>query len=1117
MRSELSENDDSASDYLIDELADEFVTRKQAGLGPSISEYCRRYPELEDQIRQLFPMLTMLENAKTDMLSAQEDGASPPEQIGDYVLLREIGRGGMGIIYEARHSVVGRTVALKVLPQRLAKDQRALARFEREARAIAGLHHTNVVPLFEFGHDDGSYFLVMQLIDGESLDKLNDQVHQHPTNISYQSLIERIHNRRELDCENKSADPPITVDRSPSTTIATRMLPPRFLETASLGYQIGSALDYAHRRGILHRDVKPSNILLDGSGTAWLTDFGLAKTDDEDLTQTGEFLGTLRYTAPERFHGQCDRRSDVYALGLTLYELLSAQPAFPDSDRLQLIHAIENRTPLELRKLNPEIPQDLATIISKAIEHDPAARYATAGHMADDLQRFLADEPIYARRLSISEKLSRWTRRNRALAGALSILAIVVLLTIVGTTGFLIREAGLRKRAEDAVDIANMSRDQLQQTLYFAEMNLAGQAAEASGGTQRALDLIQHWLPHNDLLFEMRGWEWFYLNSVCHRAEGTLAPDIEGPAIVEICWDPTGTQVAISQSNGKIVIWDAVQLHQLKTFPANHSSVLTVDWSPDGSKLASGSGNGWFSIWDVETGNEMCSVQSSTSEVHAVRWSPDSRQVAWGQNRGIYLCDVDSELEVHMIGQVADLNAVSVIQWSPDGTHIFGGNWWQNGGEIWNVEEESHVRSLPGRFVVWETNGHAVDFWLSSDPTGRIQVWDSNNSQPIQVLIGHTATVRSLAWSPDSSRLLSTGDDRSLRIWDLASGNLLDVLEGHEEEILQAVWEPTERRVASVAEDGAAIIWNTQAGATWSQDVSKIRIQKLGWNDEDTKLACMSRDGLLHILKVSERSLVTDWVEIPSQVESLQWSPDGRQLATGDHDAALRIWDANTGAFLREFNGHTGPVIAVDWHPDGQTLCSTGVDMTLRWWNLTDPSGPPDVRQRATAAQCLRWNNQGDVLATGDMEGTICLWSKDVQDPVLGWKGHRGPIIDMAWSPDGRLLATGGVDDMVRIWNIPEGSLAQVLQGHHGPVWGVDWNSDSNRLATSSRDGTIRIWEPVSGSEVLTLRGIRRGGEFWCVRWSHDGRQIAGGSADGTISLWDANLGYTMGSLTHTK
>jgi len=1057
-------------------------------------------------------MLSMLEGAKCDAEARISEASPPPNRIGDYHLLREIGRGGMGVIYEARHMVVGRKVALKILPQRLSEDQRALARFEREARAIAGIHHTNVVPLFEFGRENDHYFLVMQLIDGLSVDKLIARLGEEQTADSLQSIVEQVtrgDNGQQVQDGSQPSGSSQTF-AAPATAGSTAcQAGQRFAEVAAIGFQIASALDYAHHRGIIHRDVKPSNILLDRNGVAWLTDFGLAKTDEEDLTQTGDFLGTLRYTAPERFRGECDVRADLYALGLTLYELLALRPAFEGTDRLQIMRAIENCPPRPLKQLQPHIPRDLETIVSKAIRHDPAGRYATAGELADDLHRFLNDEPIQARQLSVSEKLLRWRRRNVALANSLAVLVVLLISTVAGAIGISILQARLRRQAEEAREASDESRKMLQQTLYFAEMNLAGQASRADGGTNRVRELLDHWRP-GEQIPEMRGWEWYYLESLCHREQSTLVPDGQNSVITELAWNPDGSRLALAQRDGRITVWDTSNSQQLMSLSGSPSSVLTVAWSPDGSMLASGNDHGKLSIWDPDSGLEDHSILCGEGEIQSIRWSPDSRWLAWGLGQSIYVCAATQNSEIRQIGTQSDVFSVNVIQWSPDGAHLFAGNWWQNRGGIWDITHGNQVQAIAGRFVKWEPEGHEVEYWVSADNTGQIQVWVADQQRPAHSLQGHSAAIRTLDWSPDGSHLLSAGDDRSLRIWELDSGALLDVLQGHNDQVFHALWDPQGTRVASAGNGGAALIWEVPGGPIRTLEGPATRVQHVAWRPQGDQLASASRDGEVQLWDVPSHRLVTVLASYPRQVENVAWSLDGMQLATADREGTVRVWDAVTHQCVQDLPGHDLVARAVAWHPNGQWLASTGDDRTLRFWNLTNPLDESMVRQMPYVAQFVRWNPQGTLVATGDKAGDLHIWDLEHQDPVASWNAHRSETVDVAWSPNGRQIATSSVDDTAKIWNVENGDLCQVLQGHYGPVWSVDWNPEGNRLATGSRDGTVRIWEPVTGNQVLMLRGMRQTGEFWCVRWSHDGQKISAGSANKTVTLWDATLGYQV-------
>ena len=479
---------------LLDELAAEFAERFRRGERPSLKEYADRFPELAAEIQELFPAMVQIEQAeevRADRGSAAIPHAAPPRQVGDFRILREIGRGGMGIVYEAEQVALGRHVALKVLPRASMKDGRALARFRHEARAAARLHHTNIVPVFEVGQDGDVVFYAMQFIQGQGLDLVVEELKslRQRTQATSGGPAKPISLRVRNDTANGVHEPGETIpaqrpqslmthallsgqlrfdvpshvvvaeadattpDRWISETGSSESSPansssavlpggapisaveplgrrmPYFRSVAQLGRQAAEGLAHAHGRGIIHRDIKPSNLLLDTAGILWITDFGLAKTggDRADLTATGDLLGTLRYMAPERFRGAGDSLSDIYALGLTLYELLTLRPAFDSTDRLALIEQVRSQEPPRPRLLDARIPRDLETIVLKAMEKEPRRRYASASELSEDLRRFLDGEPIKARRVGDLERAWKWARRRPTLTG-LMLLAIASLL-----------------------------------------------------------------------------------------------------------------------------------------------------------------------------------------------------------------------------------------------------------------------------------------------------------------------------------------------------------------------------------------------------------------------------------------------------------------------------------------------------------------------------------------------------------------------------------------------------------------------------------------------------------------------------------------------------------------
>jgi tetratricopeptide (TPR) repeat protein len=444
-------------------LVEEFAERYRRGERPTLTEYADKYPELAERIRRVFPTLVVMEELgsvggePTGPFGAAA-GAAPP-RLGDYRILREVGRGGMGVVYEAVQESLGRHVALKVLTAHGLLSPRQLQRFEREARAAARLHHTNIVPVYGVGEADGVHYYAMQFIQGRSVDVVLQELRRlrrgaaagpagEPTRASAPAAGEVP--------EGEAAAPPPS---APATSeLSGRSDAEYFRSVARIGVQAAEALAHAHAQGVLHRDVKPANLLIDTQGAVWVTDFGLAKLEgSDDLTKEGELPGTLRYMAPERFAGSADARSDIYSLGLTLYELLTLRPAFPAADRAALVEQILHAEPARPRALDPRLPRDLEAVIRKALAKEPAERYQTAQELADDLRRFLDDLPIHARRSTVVQHLRKWIKRRRAVVvtGAVGLLTAV--LVLAGSVGWVLSEHSAQQSrsgaaAEQAVE-----------------------------------------------------------------------------------------------------------------------------------------------------------------------------------------------------------------------------------------------------------------------------------------------------------------------------------------------------------------------------------------------------------------------------------------------------------------------------------------------------------------------------------------------------------------------------------------------------------------------------------------------------------------------------------------
>jgi serine/threonine protein kinase len=498
----------------IEELVESFLARFRAGQRPSLTEFTAAHPELADQIRGLFPALLELEQAGSAIGPAMRPDApgatarrTTLESLGDYRIIREVGWGGMGVVYEAIQESLGRHVALKVVSPWARADARQIERFRREARAAARLHHTNIVPVFGVGEEGGHRYYAMQFIHGQGLDAILHELRllrstpeaatSNPTDFARPatlaaSVARSLLTGRFTAVTQEAPKAARTGDQSESgyEVNITPMAPaPAGDESSSeasqwagqagssyartvarVGLQATEALAHAHAQGVLHRDIKPSNLLLDVEGNVWVTDFGLAKSDDaEALTEPGDIVGTLRYMAPERFRGDSSESSDIYGLGVTVYELLTLRPAFDDGDRARLVDHILHTAPPSPRSVDPKIPRDLETIVLKAIAKHPADRYPSANALAQDLRCFLEDRTILARRASASERVWRWCRRNPLVAG---LSAAVFLVMAIGTTlsTWQAIRAGRAATAEKSARAAAVEREaEARSVLRFVE------------------------------------------------------------------------------------------------------------------------------------------------------------------------------------------------------------------------------------------------------------------------------------------------------------------------------------------------------------------------------------------------------------------------------------------------------------------------------------------------------------------------------------------------------------------------------------------------------------------------------------------------------------------------
>jgi serine/threonine protein kinase/WD40 repeat protein len=939
----MSTSESDALSVSVEVLAEEFLERKRRGERPTLAEYAARYPERADEIREFFPVLGLVEDYKPgsgDVTGSLLGGVSPGdgtplERLGDFRMLREVGRGGMGVVYEAEQESLGRRVALKVLAGHRALDPKLLLRFHREAKAAARLHHTNIVPVFGVGEAEGLHFYVMQFIQGLGLDQVLDELRRLPAPAMKdsspsstgggdltaagvaRSLVTGAFTATWLHDGDPTTTTPPTARREDSGSSSVTLPGQGDLSSATdsarqyirsvvrIGLQVAEALEYAHEQGTLHRDIKPSNLLLDAHGTVWVTDFGLAKvTSDSDLTHTGDIVGTIRYMAPERFAGHCDARADVYALGLTLYELLTKRPAFETGDRNALIRDVTQTEPKRLRALDRSIPRDLETIVHKAIEKDPAHRYASAAALGEDLRRFLEDRPIAARRIGRAEQLARWARRNPGIAGLTALVfGLLVVLALGATlaalriqrseqralvaarraevaaagatreaqraTGALASESAARKDVEAANASLRATRDDLRRIAYAARMSLV-QAAFESGDVTRVASWLDQTRPGPGEP-DLRGFEWHYWsrqlnNERSSRRFFTIATP------VETVLSGDGTRVtnvrAVAHNRVDLVVTEIATQRPLFTRSITGTAGNRAEFmhalalNRDGTRLAA------YRSWIGGRGGDV-----------RTRRSLPNRLTVWDVDSGRTLLAVDEDPGVDRTAVYPEL--------SPDGTRV--------------------ARILYKR-----------DLGLPPSPVHvpEVAAWDVATGRRLLKAATTTGGARSRpAFTADGSRMgmitmASTAPEAALRAtvheWDLSTGR--------------------ERTL------GPAWVQETlgESGLAYSPDGARLAVVRPA---QPTGGA--SAITLLDAATGAEQATLT----APARYSTPAWSPDGRMLAlrSGGHPL-VQLLDAAHGRLLPVLRGHAFGPNAVVFRPDGATLVSIDVGGTLKEWDVS-PAG----------------------------------------------------------------------------------------------------------------------------------------------------------------------------------
>ncbi len=1110
---------DSAERDPIEGLADSFVCRLRAGEHPAAEEYIARYPELADQIRDLLSALALMEQHQPaggkDSAASTNQRDLTGRQLGDYRIVREIGRGGMGVVYEAVQESLGRHVALKVLPAGLDTPGQFLERFRREAKAAAGLHHTNIAPVFGVGEHQGTHFYAMQFIQGRGLDGVLEGVRQRwqlqvVAAVRAESAVLPPASSSKSTVSLPSAEVTAVAPGVPEHPLREEPTPladlppgPYFHAVAQLVVQAADGLHYAHQHGVLHRDIKPSNLLLDAQGTVWITDFGLAKTaDSENLTETGDLLGTLRYMAPERFRGEADARSDVYALGATLYELLTLRPAYADTDRLRLIERIQRTDRARPRQLEPRLPLDLETIVLKAMEPEPAARYATAADLAEDLRRFLTDRPIRARRASALEQLRRWRRRNPAVAAlsALALLLLVAVASVSTVAAFWLK--GERDRVQEAERKGRLELggSLLAQGLANQRTGLGGQRFASIDLLSRAVEILRADPEGRDRLPEARD----QLISALGLTD--LGVRWERPVAmgrgISVCCDAQLERYAIIDLRGGGV------------------SVRRLDDDQELFRLPGPGVAFWYMLGEFTLDGRYLRVRYALRD---------------GDETGVLL-------QVWRLGG-QELVFSQRTRWAsaihPNGRWLLFAP--EGGGLcVWDLEQRREVRRLPLAFtpacLCLAADGRRLAVNEAETKSPRVKILDLESGQELASWDRQVGdNDGQMSWSADGRLLAIANLDSRVYVWDVPRGQLASVLRGHTAGVMHCRFAHAGYLLATSSWDGTTRLWDAVSG----EALTTAPGGELGFAPADDQLAFF-HEGRLGIWNVAHdrecRTLhpgmlgnSTEGVRENSwTITGADFSPDSRVLAVAS-PAGVSLYATETGQELAHLDvGRCGTVL---FHPSGQGLITYSQQGLTHWpiranggggpaiWRIGPPRKLPGIPPHDGWWKAA-WLPGHQALAVADSPNKRVLLVNVAglgpapAAPVVLPSAHDR-MTSIAVSPDGRWAAAGGWKERgIQVWDLTERRLERLLppsDSQGDTMFAVGFSPDGRWLISSSHTyddtGGCYFWRVGTWERGPVIRRPSHVTGWGPPAFTRDGRLMAVSISPHQIRLADTATG----------
>ncbi len=991
-----------------------------------------------------------------------------PTHIRNYQIVRAIGVGGMATVYEAVQEQPRRRVALKVLRHGLGGTS-AVQRFQFETEVLARLQHPGIAQIYEAGtHDDGHgwslpYFAMEYVADAATITAYAD---------------------------------------AHKLTLEQRL---------SLFAEVCDAVQYGHQNGVIHRDLKPGNILIGGDGRPKVIDFGVARPSDAaQATIThdsglGQLIGTLHYMSPEQCASTTavDIRADIYALGVVLYQLLCGRlphdlSHVPVPEALRIIREVDPRRP---GAIDAHLNGDIDAIVMKAIEKDPERRYSTAGALAADIRRHLRCEPVEARPPTMAYRSLRFIRRHRWTLGA----ACFVLISIIGgaalSARFAYRAWLESKQRIAAEELAVAERDSARWQTYVASIAAAFGAVQVNEYTHARSHLLAAPEEHRD-------WEWRLLAGIAEGSEQTVTAHDD--MIFGFALSPDGQRLATAGRDGGLRVWNAADgslVTDCDGLPG--VSIFSVAFSADANRLVTGADDGTVRLWDASTGQTLCTMGRHSERVESVSFSPRGLVASASADGQAMLWNADS--------------AELVRRLEPQPGGIVGVLFSRDGGRLvaWGHDGLISLRDADDGAVLqyFSVSARIEAVALSDDGAllaaggndGRVLAWDAQRARLLQDFTSpvQPGAVRSIALSPDGSLIAAGQLDRDVSIYSIPRASRVAIIRGHGEAVSGLAFSPDADRLYTASWDRTFRVWRTsralRPGRVTALTGHSDHVLGIAFAPDGSMLASASRDHTIMLWAPQNGTALSTLRGHAAAVSSVAFSPGGEQVASGSYDRTVRLWNVATSESEAVLTGHSGPVWTIAYSPDGKQLASAGDDAVIRIWDLATRTAARTLRGHAGRVTSVAWSEDGLTLASASRDESVRLW-----DPASGavrhvLNGHESDVFAVLFSPDGRRLFTGSRDQSVRVWDVTNGACLRALTGHGQFVTSLAMHPYGTRLAAGSWFGEVVLWDPRTLEQVTSFKANYR--PIRAVAFSPDGRWLATGSYDNTVRLFDAAPG----------